>query len=124
MSRVFEGKKKGNKITFENIDTNPEAPNLATLFSIIPPKTGFQGFLLPHMAYISHSFLFSLLPVILCHPSYSVQLWIMLPVLLLCECTQNGENSYPNKWLGDSAAECMGEQRAAETEEKVFMMIP
>lgn len=51
-------KKKRKKITFENIDTNPEALNLATPFSLISLVTGCQGFPLSHMAYIFTHFLY------------------------------------------------------------------
>lgn len=52
MKTIFEEKKKRKKIIFENIDANPEALSLATPFSLISLMTGFQGFLLLHVAYI------------------------------------------------------------------------
>lgn len=114
---------KQTKITFRNIDTIPE---FARSLLIAASSDWLPRFHASQHGLYFHTFQF---PFRHCQfpppfPSYSGQLWIMLSVLLLCEHTQSGENSFPWKCLFGYAVQHIWEQKTSGTEEKVVVRTP
>lgn len=78
---------------------------------------------LPGLPTFLHIFICFSLFVIAGYPLLSL-IWVMLPVLLLCDCTQNGEKSYHRKWLGWFCCWMYSRTGNSRNGKKVFMMIP